>query len=168
MIGFRCKCGNTFSREVLIRWFLLGILKITILFFYFTCYLFFTALKFNPACRQASWIFCVGTLSKGSHLFSFRIQKLSLLEPMILFMGKVGRCQHKKFNKPFLEPMHEGAHFIVYRKVGRCQHKKFKLNFRAVSVSLADRRWGDFFMYKIKIKPAVFYRWFYFFNFVIM
>src|SRR3989344_7430140 len=40
-------------------------------------------------------VFSVGDLSQGSHLFPFRTEKLSLVEPMILLMGKVGSRQHR-------------------------------------------------------------------------
>ncbi len=37
---------------------------------------------------------CLGGLSQGSHLFPFRTEKLSPVEPMILIkLGKVGSCQ---------------------------------------------------------------------------
>gem|GEM_PF-5156974 len=36
-------------------------------------------------------------MSQGVHLDTFRTQKLSLVEPMILFMGKVGRRQRSEF-----------------------------------------------------------------------
>ncbi len=36
---------------------------------------------------------CLGGLSQGSHLFPFRTEKLSPVEPMILLVGKVGSCQ---------------------------------------------------------------------------
>lgn len=41
---------------------------------------------------------CSGGLSEVSHLFSFRTQKLSPPEAMILFMGKVAHRQNKAFN----------------------------------------------------------------------
>ena len=40
-------------------------------------------------------VFSVGDLSQGSHLFPFRTEKLSLVEPMIVFMAKVGSRQHR-------------------------------------------------------------------------
>ncbi len=43
-------------------------------------------------------MFCVGILREGSHLFSFRTQKLSPLRPMVLRRGRVGRCQHRVFD----------------------------------------------------------------------
>ncbi len=40
-------------------------------------------------------VFSVGDLSQGSHLFPFRTEKLSLVEPMIVFLAKVGSRQHR-------------------------------------------------------------------------
>ena len=40
-------------------------------------------------------VFSVGDLSQGPHLFPFRTEKLSLVEPMIVFMAKVGSRQHR-------------------------------------------------------------------------
>ena len=42
-------------------------------------------------------MFCLGDSSQGSHLFPFRTEKLSLVVPMILLVGKVGSRQDKVF-----------------------------------------------------------------------
>ena len=39
-------------------------------------------------------VFSVGDLSQGPHLFPFRTEKLSPVEPMIVLMAKVGSRQH--------------------------------------------------------------------------
>jgi dipeptidase E len=49
----------------------------------------------NKVYELQNQVFSVGDLSQGSHLFPFRTEKLSLVEPMILFMGKVGCRQHR-------------------------------------------------------------------------
>ena len=41
---------------------------------------------------------CLGGLTQGSHLFPFRTEKLSTVEPMILLVGKVGSRQDIVFD----------------------------------------------------------------------
>ena len=41
---------------------------------------------------------CLGDSSQWSHLFPFRTEKLSTVEPMILLVGKVGSRQDRVFD----------------------------------------------------------------------
>ena len=45
--------------------------------------------------KNKNRVFSVGDLSQGPHLFPFRTEKLSPVELMILFMGKVSSRQHR-------------------------------------------------------------------------
>lgn len=93
VIGGRCTCGNTFSRAVLIDpdgFPLCGIVCESFLTFVFDGYcLYFWVLRFNA-------VFPV-SLAVGSHLIPSRTQQLSLPAPMILHVGKVGRCRELCF-----------------------------------------------------------------------
>ncbi len=51
-----------------------------------------------PGLNKKCWIVCLGDSSQWSHLFPFRTEKLSTVEPMILLVGKVGSRQDKIFN----------------------------------------------------------------------
>ena len=55
----------------------------------------FTRLIFEAGNKKFNQVFSVGDLSQGSHLFPFRTEKLSLVEPMIVFLAKVGCRQHR-------------------------------------------------------------------------
>jgi hypothetical protein len=64
-------------------------------------------------------MFCSGGLSQGSHLISFRTQKLSSAEAMIPFGGKVARRRNKVFDffvfcVSFLALLLLLAHTIVF------------------------------------------------------
>lgn len=44
-------------------------------------------------------VLCSGGMSVGKHLFTFRTEKLSPLEPMILLRGKVGYRQDRELKR---------------------------------------------------------------------
>jgi len=67
---------------------------------FLTCYVkLIQTQKMHKSLILQSWIFCSGALSRVLHLISFRTQKLSPVEAMILSLkGKVARRRNKEFN----------------------------------------------------------------------
>ena len=85
LIGVRCKLGNEFSQDVLIR----------PLSYWETCKL--TCPPFGGKLKRQIRIYCPGGSSEGSHLFPFRTEKLSPPEAMVLHKGRVARRQDNEF-----------------------------------------------------------------------
>ena len=77
LIGIRCKHSNVCSQDILIARFLLGNLKMTVVKNSIVCIILLLEMKL-------CLVLCFGGLTQGSHLISFRTQKLSLVVAMIL------------------------------------------------------------------------------------
>jgi hypothetical protein len=57
-------------------------------------------------------MFRLGDLTQGPHLFPFRTEKLSLVVPMILLVGKVGNRQDEAFDFFILKTLQLGVFFV--------------------------------------------------------